>query len=520
MIRVHSLLRWWRAHIDRDIDHPAVVRRVFEESAWTPRFIFMVVMSAGIAELGLLQSSPAVVIGAMLISPLMGPIMGLGFGLALFDFASLRRSALALGLAVPLAVAFTALIVVCSPLKSATPEILARTKPNLFDLMVALFSALAGTFALIRGKGETIVGVAIATALMPPLATVGFGLATGNGAIAWGAGALFATNFVTIALSATIMAQIYGFGHRLSTHQTWLQTGLLLGAFIIMAVPLGLALQHIAGEAVTTSQVRSALAEATGRDARVTQLDIDFQSTPLAVRAVILTPRQNAVSNEQLAKALETRLGRPVALQADEVLIAPSSNGLDEARNALARAQDLQMQERQTERMKALLALAAGTAPDDVLIDRDGRRAQVAARPLPGAGLASYRELEARVARMADGWTVTVTPPAGLALLPIRQAPAKPTPDRHAPDTQTQAPPALSQDAQDALAVDLWAARRWNWEALGIPGWVETPPPAPSPAQSEALAIGKAAREAGLAPVPGGSRKGGMILLAPMPKGE
>jgi hypothetical protein len=121
---------------------------------------------------------------------------------------------------------------------------------------------------------------------------------------------------------------------------------------------------------------------------------------------------------------------------------------------------------------------------------------------------------------MADGWTVTVTPPAGLALLPIRQAPAKPTPDRHAPDTQTQAPPALSQDAQDALAVDLWAARRWNWEALGIPGWVETPPPAPSPAQSEALAIGKAAREAGLAPVPGGSRKGGMILLAPMPKGE
>jgi CPA1 family monovalent cation:H+ antiporter len=75
----------------------------------------------------------------------------------------------------------------------------------------------------------------------------------------------------------------------------------------------------------------------------------------------------------------------------------------------------------------------------------------------------------------------------------------------------------LSQDAQDALAVDLWAARRWNWEALGIPGWVETPP---FPAQSEALAIGKAAREAGLAPVPGGSRKGGMILLAPMPKGN
>jgi uncharacterized hydrophobic protein (TIGR00271 family) len=256
---LRQTLDWWRNHINAEVDHPAVVRRVAEDAGWTPRFAFMVIMSAAIAELGLLQSSPAVVIGAMLISPLMGPIMGLGFGLALFDFPSLKRSLAALGIAVPLAVAFTALIVLCSPLKSATPEILARTRPNLFDLVVALFSALAGTFALIRGKGDTIVGVAIATALMPPLATVGFGLATGNAAIAGGAFALFATNFVTIALSATIMARLYGFGHYLSSQQSWLQTGLLIAVFVVMAVPLGLSLQHIAREAVTTTQVRAAL---------------------------------------------------------------------------------------------------------------------------------------------------------------------------------------------------------------------------------------------------------------------
>jgi uncharacterized hydrophobic protein (TIGR00271 family) len=232
---LRQTLDWWRNHINAEVDHPAVVRRVAEDAGWTPRFAFMVIMSAAIAELGLLQSSPAVVIGAMLISPLMGPIMGLGFGLALFDFPSLKRSLAALGIAVPLAVAFTALIVLCSPLKSATPEILARTRPNLFDLVVALFSALAGTFALIRGKGDTIVGVAIATALMPPLATVGFGLATGNAAIAGGAFALFATNFVTIALSATIMARLYGFGHYLSSQQSWLQTGLLIAVFVVMA---------------------------------------------------------------------------------------------------------------------------------------------------------------------------------------------------------------------------------------------------------------------------------------------
>ena len=130
----------------------------------------MTMMSAGIAVLGLLLSSPAVVIGAMLISPLMNPILGLGFSLALFDFAELRRSLSALAIGATAALLFTAFIVLVSPLKAPTAEILARTRPNLFDLLVALFAALAGTFAIIRGRGETIVGVAIATALMPPLA--------------------------------------------------------------------------------------------------------------------------------------------------------------------------------------------------------------------------------------------------------------------------------------------------------------------------------------------------------------
>ncbi|MGO8433453.1 DUF389 domain-containing protein, partial [Rhizobium johnstonii] len=85
-----------------------------------------------------------------------------------------------------LGVAFAALIVLVSPLKEPTAEILSRTRPNLFDLLVALFAALAGSFAIIRGRGETITGVAIATALMPPLATVGYGLATWNMAVLGG----------------------------------------------------------------------------------------------------------------------------------------------------------------------------------------------------------------------------------------------------------------------------------------------------------------------------------------------
>jgi uncharacterized hydrophobic protein (TIGR00271 family) len=148
-----ALVDWWRAAVVGRVDHEAVIARILEESGWSPRFAFMTMMSAGIAVLGLLLSSPAVVIGAMLISPLMNPILGLGFSLAFFDFREMRRSVTALAVGATAAVLFTALIVTFSPLKTATPEIIARTRPNLFDLLVALFAALAGTFALIRGGG-------------------------------------------------------------------------------------------------------------------------------------------------------------------------------------------------------------------------------------------------------------------------------------------------------------------------------------------------------------------------------
>jgi uncharacterized hydrophobic protein (TIGR00271 family) len=418
---LRQTLDWWRNHINAEVDHPAVVRRVAEDAGWTPRFAFMVIMSAAIAELGLLQSSPAVVIGAMLISPLMGPIMGLGFGLALFDFPSLKRSLAALGIAVPLAVAFTALIVLCSPLKSATPEILARTRPNLFDLVVALFSALAGTFALIRGKGDTIVGVAIATALMPPLATVGFGLATGNAAIAGGAFALFATNFVTIALSATIMARLYGFGHYLSSQQSWLQTGLLIAVFVVMAVPLGLSLQHIAREAVTTTQVRAALSEASSKNARITQLDIDFQSTPLTIRAVLIVPRQQATPTAKLNQAIAARLHQPVDLQVDQVLIDPASNGLDETRAAVARAQEQQSGQQHAEQIAAMVALAAGLPRRCAARPRRAARAGSGQAPrwrnaghLSGAGKP--------ITASAGGWSIAIVPPVGLPLEPVSPA--------------------------------------------------------------------------------------------------
>lgn len=484
-----KLYRWWCLSVVGPVDHERVVARITEESGWSGRYAFMTVMSAGIAVLGLLLSSPAVVIGAMLISPLMNPILGLGFSLALFDFAEMRRALTALVIGSVLAVAFTALIVLCSPLKAPTAEILARTRPNLFDLLVALFAALAGTFAIIRGRGETIVGVAIATALMPPLAVVGYGLATGNMAVLGGALALFATNFLTIALSATVMARYYGFGHYLSGTQSWAQTIVLMLVFVAMGVPLALSLGRIARETVTATQVRSFLNSAFGSTARVTQLDVDFDRRPIAVRSVVIAPRTSAKDSKALQAQLAKRLGQPVKLQLDQVLLDPSAGALETQRAELRQASDAAAAEdAEVARIVGLVSLAAGVPAEAVTLDRDHHRASATAAPLPGARPDAFRVLEQRAAAAAKGWQVTIVPP--LAQLPaIRFGTALDT---------------LNPAGHDAVLLSVWEARRWNIPALAVPGLPagDAAPTKPTLNQRRALTIAALLRENGMQAVP------------------
>lgn len=478
--------RWWRKSVVGSVDQEKVVARIVEESGCTPRYLFMTMMSAGIAVLGLLLSSPAVVIGAMLISPLMNPILGLGFSLALFDFAELRRSLSALAIGAGAALLFTAFIVLVSPLKAPTAEILARTRPNLFDLLVALFAALAGTFAIIRGRGETIVGVAIATALMPPLAVVGFGLATWNMPILGGALALFVTNFVTIALSAMVMARYYGFGHYLSSQQSWTQTVLLMLVFVVMAVPLAISLSRIAGEAVAVNQIRAFLSDRYGAESRITQLDVNFDRTPLAVRSVVIAPRSRAESNALLQTDLSDRLGRPVALRVDQVLLDPGAGSVEAQRAELQQANDALANDRsRANRVAGLIALAAGVAPDAVTIDRDHQRATATAALLPGADLATYGALEQRAIQSVEGWEVAIIPP--LTPLPIIA---------FADNVD-----ALDTQARQAVLLSAWAAKRWNSPQLSVPGLPTDVPERPSLPQRRALAIAALLKEQGIAAI-------------------
>lgn len=174
--------------------------------------IWVLISAIILASVGLNMNSTAVIIGAMLISPLMGPINGMGYGLATHDFHLLRLAFQNYIFAVLVSLVTSTLYFAISPLSSAHSELLARTSPTIYDVLVALFGGLAGTISLTtKLKGNVVPGVAIATALMPPLCTAGYGLATGQIAFFLGAFYLFAINTVFIALATVAFSRLMRF---------------------------------------------------------------------------------------------------------------------------------------------------------------------------------------------------------------------------------------------------------------------------------------------------------------------
>jgi uncharacterized hydrophobic protein (TIGR00271 family) len=175
-------------------------------NAWT------LVLAIFIASIGLALNSTAIIIGAMLISPLMGPILGAGLALGTNDFPLLKRSARSLLIAVGISVVTSTLFFMFSPIDEAQSELLARTKPTVYDVLIGVFGGMTGIIAVSRKeKGVAIPGVAIATALMPPLCTAGFGIANGRPSYFFGAIYLFIINSVFICLSTYIFVRYLNF---------------------------------------------------------------------------------------------------------------------------------------------------------------------------------------------------------------------------------------------------------------------------------------------------------------------
>ncbi|MEO5944194.1 MAG: TIGR00341 family protein [Ferruginibacter sp.] len=174
--------------------------------------LWVLIFAIFVASLGLNVNSTAVIIGAMLISPLMGPIMGVGLGMGINDVGLLRKSIYNYLVATIVALSTSTIFFLLSPLSDAHSEILARTSPNIYDVLIAFFGGLAGILATSsKFKGNVIPGVAIATALMPPLCTAGYGLATLQFSFFFGAFYLYIINTVFIALATLLIVRFLKF---------------------------------------------------------------------------------------------------------------------------------------------------------------------------------------------------------------------------------------------------------------------------------------------------------------------
>jgi uncharacterized hydrophobic protein (TIGR00271 family) len=174
--------------------------------------LWILIFAIVVASVGLNMNSTAVIIGAMLISPLMGPINGMGYSIATYDFELFRKSVKNFSFAIFASLIASTVYFTLSPVSTAHSELLARTSPTIYDVLIALFGGLAGIVAISsKQKGNVIPGVAIATALMPPLCTAGYGLATGQLNFFFGAFYLFTINTIFIAIASVWISQLLKF---------------------------------------------------------------------------------------------------------------------------------------------------------------------------------------------------------------------------------------------------------------------------------------------------------------------
>lgn len=436
------ILRPWLAlvwSLSRGVDRGQVFQEVCDSGQMSGRYVMMSVVSAAIATLGLLLSSPAVVIGAMLLSPLMGPIILLGFSFRKIDWIGTRRAvqSLVVGLGVSLLVAIV--LTWLSPLKEPTAEILARTRPNLFDLLVAAFSGIAGAYAVIRRRGETAIGVAIATALMPPLATIGFGLGTSNWNIAVGATLLFATNLVAISLAAAGMAALYGFEpHYHLAQRGWIGHVAVGLVVVALCVPLTLSLETIARESRATVRARGVIAALFDDKARIASLSVRNQKHALEVEGLVATPRYIEDANGKVARQLQAALGLPAHVTLDQVVLA------DPAKFAPVPAAAPPEPDPTAVAVQALRdAVPFPTAA--LAYDPAARRGVVLLGPDSGLDLGGAMALEAGLRARAGLATTQVVPP----LQPLPAVPLELAKDQ---------PPSFGPE----LKVAAWTLGRWR----------------------------------------------------------
>jgi len=290
----------------------------------------LVALAALIALFGLLQNSAAVIIGAMLISPMMNPLLASALALLLGDGNLGRRSSLVLGGSVLSSVSMAWFVALLIPLHQVTPEILARATPNLLDLFIAFLSGLAGTLALRGGPSSLMIlpGVAIAVAVVPPLAVVGYGVSTRQFSIAGGAFLLFLTNLVAIVISAALVFRSMGFRpQRAAEAGPWklkYRMAISAGVLLVLSIPLFLTLRRAVSQIRIRSEVTSWIdAQFRADNASISDISLSFPGRRLQVHATVRTRRYLDPSQiDAVEKSMRDRFGPDARLEVDQILVA------------------------------------------------------------------------------------------------------------------------------------------------------------------------------------------------------
>lgn len=321
--------RWWHA-LDRRLPNLTqaerldTYKRIRRGARANNDFYILLVCSVVIATMGLLLNSAAVIIGAMVVAPLMTPIVGIGLSIVMGDMKLLRLTTLTAAKGIALSIAVAALLAWVAPLVLFTSEIQARTHPNLMDLTVALAAGVAGAYSLTRSNGSgTLPGVAIAVALVPPLGVVGISLATMRWEAAMGAMLLFGTNLVAIAFAAALVYFLLGFfpidtKHPERVDLLWRGVAGILVLLFLVSIPLARSLERSTNEAAIQRTLDTTLREAT-QEGRLTLFNFTWDTSDsgiIRVRVVAYAVDDvQAEDRQQLEVAASQAVGKPVELR-------------------------------------------------------------------------------------------------------------------------------------------------------------------------------------------------------------
>jgi len=316
-------------------EQKSIYKNIVVDASPDQYFFGMVILSCTVATYGLLLNSTAIVIGAMLIAPLMSPILGGALAVATNSNSLLKISAKAEALGAVISVILATLLTLVLPQAELTSEVMSRTNPTILDLVVALASGAAGTYAIcVKPQGATLPGAAIATALMPPLCVMGIGLAKQSFPVVSGAFLLFLANMIAINVAAIAMFEVAGFSKDVcrdgvcefdSEKKTKYRILYPVILLVVISIPLVFIMYRTYSQASTNKIIHNSLIEtmdviaphstliSTTYNERNNRYEIDaaFRTTKLIIPENI----------RQMENLLELRLGKPVGISADVVLV-------------------------------------------------------------------------------------------------------------------------------------------------------------------------------------------------------